>query len=89
MNIQDLKNNRNEIIVAITEKGLDVKKVMTLMSMDVDFTTATNWEELLQEVINTHFRERAKRSGQKLAEIVGTKEQREGLEESYTITKYL
>jgi hypothetical protein len=76
MTIQDLKNNRNEIIEAINNMELDVKKVMTLMSMEVEFTKADSWESLLNEIVDLHFRERAKRSGQKLAEYAGNNESR-------------
>lgn len=63
MTIQDLKNNRNEIIQRINELGVeDVKTFMELMVMDVDFFNGDCVLDLVQEVFNTHFRERAKRS---------------------------
>ena len=39
--------------------------------------------------IKDSLRERRKRSGHKLAEVVGTKAQREGLEDGYNAKKYL
>ena len=76
MTLQNLKDSRTEIIEAITNLELDVKKVMTLMSMEVDFTTSSTWQELLKEVVYMHFTERSKRSGHKLAELVGNNENR-------------
>lgn len=63
MTTQDLKNNRNEIIEKIKELGVsDVKTFMELLVMDVDFFKGDNVLDLVNEVFNTHFRERAKRS---------------------------
>lgn len=63
MTTQNLKNNRNEIIEKIKELGVvDVKTFMELLVMDVDFFKGDNVLDLVQEVFNTHFRERAKRS---------------------------
>lgn len=63
MKIQDLKNNRKQIIEKINELGVsDVKTFMELLVMDVDFFKGDNVLDLVNEVFNTHFRERAKRS---------------------------
>lgn len=63
MTTQDLKNNRNEIIEKIKELGVsDVRTFMELLVMDVDFFKGDNLLDLVNEVFNTHFRERAKRS---------------------------
>lgn len=63
MTTQDLKNNRNEIIEKIKELGVeDIKTFMELLVMDVDFFKGDNVLDLVSEIFNTHFRERAKRS---------------------------
>ena len=63
MTLQDLKNNRNEIIEKIKELGVsDVKTFMELLVMDIDFFKGDNVLDLVNDVFNTHFRERAKRS---------------------------
>lgn len=91
MTIQDLKNRKSYIIAKVKSLGCEenLKSFMEIMKMETEFGFNGTVYELVMLVFNTHYRSRAKRSGQKLAEIVGTKEQREGLEEGYTITKYL
>lgn len=63
MTIQDLKNNRNEIIEKIKELGVsDIKTFMELLVMDVDFFKGDNILDLVIDVYNTHFRERKSKS---------------------------
>ncbi len=90
MTLQDLKNRKSYIIAKIKSLGCEenTKSFMEIMMMEADFFNGTVYE-LVMQVYNTHYRERAKRSGHKLAELVGTKAQREGLEEGYKIEKYL
>jgi len=89
--IQDLKNRKSYIIAKIASLGCaeETKSFMSVMMMEVEFGFNGTVYELVMTVFNSQFRQRAKRSGQKLAEVVGAKAQREGLEEGYSITKFL
>ena len=91
LSIENLKNRKSYIIAKIAALGCaeETKSFMSVMMMEVEFGFNGTVYELVMTVFNSQFRQRAKRSGHKLAEVVGTKAQREGLEESYTIAKYL
>jgi hypothetical protein len=91
MTIQDLKNRKSYIIAKVKSLNCEenLKCFMEIMKIETDFGFNGTVYELVMSVYNTHYRNRSKRNGQKLAEIIGTKEKREGLEEGYTITKYL
>lgn len=91
LSINDLKNRKSYIIAKIAALGCEAetKSFMSVMMMEVEFGFNGTIYELVMTVFNSQFRQRAKRSGQKLAEVVGTKAQRDGLEESYSITKFL
>jgi len=77
MTLQDLKNRRNYIIAKVTRIAGEenLKRYMNLMV----FMVETGFEGTVYDlVMDVHFqlRERTKRSGHKLAEIVGNNEKR-------------
>jgi len=78
MKIQDLKNNRDYIIARIIELGCEekLKSFMELIVLELEFKKDSTIDELISEVYEMSFRERRKKSGQKLAEIVGNNEYR-------------
>lgn len=91
LTLQNLKDNRNEIIAKISELGCEdvTSKFMTLMVMEVEGGYKWSVEELVSEVHNMHFRIRAKRSGHTIAEICGNGIKANGTERNDSITKYL
>lgn len=77
MTLQDLKNRKSYIIAKITNiaGAENVKRYMDLML----FMQQTGYKGTIYDLImDVHFqlRERTKRSGHKLAEIVGNNEKR-------------
>jgi hypothetical protein len=78
MTIQDLKDNRNLIIEKIIELGCEenMKEFMELMVEEVKFGFKFDLDYLISTIHNTNFRERAKRSGHKLAEFAGNNDKR-------------
>jgi hypothetical protein len=76
--IENLKENKTVIIERIIELGCEVniKSFMEIMLMEVEFGYKWSVEELVDTVFNQNFRDRAKRSGHKLAEFAGNNENR-------------
>ncbi len=83
-----LKENREMIISRIAELGCTekTKTFMELMIMDAPF--ASNIESLINEVFNTHFRNRTNKAG-KIAEIFGNGIKANGTERNYRTENYI
>lgn len=77
MKLEQLKNRKKYIIEKIKRLGCEdkTKSFMEIMLMESEYYDGTVYE-LVMRVYNTNFRERAKRSGHKLAEIAGNNEKR-------------
>ena len=83
-----LKENREMIISRIAELGCTekTKTFMELMVMDAPF--ASDIESLINEVFNTHFRNRSNNAG-KIAEIFGNGIKASGTERNYKTENYI
>lgn len=79
MNIEDLKNRKNYIIAKITKEAGEenIERYMKLMLWIVENDNFKGSVYDLFQDVHFQLRGRAKRSGQKLAEVVGNNEKRQ------------
>lgn len=85
--LNNVCRNQKELYICVTKaNNMNTTEIRKKVSdyMEVGFTMSEAFAN-----IKDSLRERRKKSGHKLAEVVGTKASREGLEDGYNAKKYL